>query len=196
MFRNRVAQLIPVLVAFAGIGHAQSLAQQSEPMELSVGYNIRETPSSPSSAAIWTINLELQEGYLDGNNVGWLISAITISRLNATGQVADIWTEATPTVNSPDGLWWVEHADPQAPQASEFAEPPLLESTASAEDPAGSDLDYDLEGLPYNPPPEGSLFENTAAVDYRFTLVGSPEPESTGDHVLMEILPDDVPPAG
>lgn len=196
MYHRRIAQLAAVVVAFVGVIYSDALAEATGPMELSVRYNIRETPDDPSSAVIWTIDLALQENQVDGNNVGWSIDSATISQLNGTGQAPNVWTEATPTVNSPDGLWWIEHADPQAPQTSEFAEPPLLENTAIAEDPADSDLDYDLEGLPYNPPPEGPPFENTAAVDYRFTLVGSSTPEGEGECVEAEILPDDDPPAG
>lgn len=196
MFQSRIAQLSAVVVAFANVSHAQSLAQQAGSAELSIRYNIRETPGDPSSAVIWTIDLALQEEQVDGNDVGWLIDSVTISQLNTTGQAENAWTEATPTVNSPDGLWWLAHADPQNPQRSEFAQPPLLESTATAQDPANADLDYYLEGLPYEPPPEGPPFEHTAALDYTFTLVGSSEPESAGDYMVTEILPDDVPPAG
>ncbi len=173
MFHSRIAQLAAIVVAFVGVIHSDALAEATGSEELSIRYNIRETPGDPSSAVIWTIDLALQEEQVDGNDVGWLIDSVTISQLNATGQAANVWTEATPTVNSPDGLWWLEHADPQDPHRSEFAKPPVLESTATAQDPANADLNYYLKGVPYNPPPEGPPFVNTGALAYTFTLVGS-----------------------
>jgi len=184
-----------VVVAFLGMSHTDSLAEEA-PQELTIRYNIRETPSDPSSAVIWTIDLALHEEQVDGNDVGWLTDSITISQLDGAGQPESAWTDVAPTVNSPDGLWWVEHADPQNPQRSEFAQPPLLEGTATEQEPANAGLDYYLEGVPYNPPPEGPLFANTAALDYTFTLAGSPEPEAAGDSETVEIPPDDDPPAG
>ncbi len=192
MYHSRIAQLTAVVVAFVGVICSDALAEDKE---LSVRYNVRETPGDPSSAVIWTIDLALQEKQVDGNDVGWLIDSITISQLNATGQVENTWTELTPTVNSPDGLWWVEHADPQDPKRTEFAQPPLVEGTAIAQDPPDADLDYYLEGVPYEPPPEPP-FEVTAALDYTFTLVGSSEPEGDGDDEPVELPPLDDPPVG
>jgi hypothetical protein len=196
MFHNRIAQLIGTVVVLAGVGHTDLPAQALGSTELLVRYNIRETPGDPSSPVIWTIDLALQEKQVDGNYVGWLIDSVTISQPNATGQTESAWTEATPTVNSPDGLWWVEHADPQEPQRAEFAQPPLLEGTAIAQDPQDADLDYYLEGVPYDPPPEGPPFEVTAALDYSFTFVGSSEPEEEGDDEPVDLPPREDPPVG
>jgi hypothetical protein len=195
MLRTRITQLTAVAAAVLSISHTDSLAEQG-PQELTIQYNIRETPGDPSSAVIWTIDLALQEEQVDGNNIGWLIDSVTISQLDAAGQPESVWTDAAPTVNSVGGLWWVEHADPLDPQRSEFAEPPPLEGTATEQEPANAGLDYYLEGVPYDPPPEGPPFTDTAALDYTLMLVGSSDPEAEGDDEPVDIPPDDDPPIG
>ena len=197
MYRSRIAQFTMVAAVFVGIVHSNVLAEPTGSETLLVQYKLRETPSDPNSAVTWTIGLYLKEKQVDGNDVGWLIESIKISQLDSVGQPENVWTEETPTVNSSDGLWWVEHADPNDPQASEFVEPPLLESTATTEDPASADLDYYLEGVPYNPPPGGQPYVETGALNYTFTLVGSSDPEDEGEDEPVELPPPiEDPPVG
>lgn len=196
MYRSHFAQFTMVAAVFVGIVHSNVLAEPTGSETLLVQYKLRETPSDPNSAVTWTIGLYLKEKQVDSNDVGWLIESIKISQLDSVGLPENVWTEETPTVDSSDGLWWAEHADPNDPQASEFVEPPLLESTATTEDPASADLDYYLEGVPYNPPSGGPPYVETGALNYTFTLVGSSDPEHEGEDEPVDIPPVEDSPVG
>ena len=65
------------------------------------------------------------------------------------------WEDEDPEVDTTDGLWWVEHADPDNPVPSDFVETAPVAGTAIAADPEDPDLDFDVAGVPYTEPPEG-----------------------------------------
>lgn len=66
-------------------------------------------------------------------------------RLGSTAVPDTIWYEAFPFVDSPDGLWWIEHDNHLSPRLSEFVLPPRLVGTATAQEPLEPDLEYELE---------------------------------------------------
>ena len=180
------------VMVFVATAYAHSLAQSPPlPEDQRIRYTIREQPTDPSSDVIWTVDLELTAPDSAGNLVGWLIDNVTVSEVDALGDPVNVWVDPSPELDSPDGLWWVEHADTNNPQLDEFALPPLLLSTATAEVGAGVDLDYLVEGVPYDPPPGDPLSEYvTTGLDYAFTLVGNSLPEHEGDDEPVTI--DDV----
>ena len=92
-----------------------------------------------------------------------------------------VWTQADPNVPTPDGLWWISHADGAHPQASEFVLPPYLVGTATAADPNDADLEYDFGGVKYTPPepPESPPYTVTMASDYTLRRVGEQTPIAT-----------------
>ncbi len=189
-FRHITSVVFAAVVLAVGVS-ADALATETD----SIRFNLRQDPNDPSSAIIRTIDLDLESHEVDGNDVGWAVVSVKISELDANSQATRVWVDAAPFVGSPDGLWWIEHADPLNPQRSEFTMPPLLRGVVPAEDPADPDLDYSIEGAPYNAPPEPP-FEVTAALDYTFTPTDTGVPVSTVLAAPTEIHPDDDPPAG
>lgn len=135
-----------------------------------VTYKMRVTPTDPSSAITFVVNLALESVGADGAWVGWKITSAEFRRPGNAGGPDTVWVAAFPFVDSSDGLWWIEHADPSAPKLSEFLMPPWLFGTASAQDPSDPELDYSFKGVPYVPPPEGRPFATTAALSHEFIL--------------------------
>jgi len=188
-----------VLIVCLGVNPAVCRADDPAPPEQlveAVSYNLHETPDDPNSPILWTIDLRLAENQMDGGSIGWLITRLTIKAFNDHGTLLDTWIDASPDLNTPDGLWWIEHADPQAPEIAEFVEPPYLEGAAAALNPAHANLEFAFAGLSYTPPPGGPPFETTGGLDYTLTLGGSTEPEAQGEAVEMEVIPTDDPPVG
>ncbi len=189
-FHHITSVVFAAVVLAVGVS-ADALATETE----TIRFNLRQDPNDPSSAIIRTIDLDLESQEVDGNDVGWAVVSLKVSELDANGQATQVWIDAAPFVDSTDGLWWIEHADPLDPHRSEFVMPPLLEGVAAAEDPADPDLDYSIEGVTYNAPPEPP-FEVTAALDYTFTPTDTGVPVSTVLAAATEIHPDDEPPIG
>lgn len=154
-------------------------------------YNIHQDPNDPSSPVTWTVVLKLHEELRSGSDIAWKIKKLTITELDSGGSPLNVWSEASPPV----GLWQVTHADPNNPTFGEFAEPPLLDSLATAADPNNADMDYSLEGVAYTPPPGGEPYAITGALTFIFIL-DLPEPVVQGDEDWVEIPETDYPPAG
>jgi len=172
--------VLPLLVFMAAsLSTAHSTAQADLPDDQAIEYRVRETPNVPESAVVFTITLYLTASDMDNDEVGWEIDEIRFRQLNSQ-PLQRLWIEDSPVVSSPDGLWWVEHADPQDPQIGEFDMPPLLTGTADAEHSEDPDLDYSFEGVAYVSPPPPP-FEDTVALDYTLTLEGEEEPIEEGD---------------
>lgn len=173
-----------VLIVGMVVGTTYTAARAELPDDQIVEYRVHETPTNPESAVVFAVRLELRAVDSDANGVGWEITTAKFRQPDTT------WTEDSPYIDSPDGLWWVDHADPNAPEESEFVLPPLLVGTATADDPLDDDLDYDLEGVEYSPPPGEPPYENTGALDYSFTLAHEEDPLEEGDDEPVEV-PDD-----
>ncbi|MCP5117621.1 MAG: hypothetical protein GY953_42905, partial [bacterium] len=90
------------------------------------------------------------------------------------------------TVDTPDGLWWIEHADPEDPQLGEFDMPPLVSGAAAAQTEPEPDLDYAFEGVELQGPGD-SYFALAAALDLWFQEVGQSTPLKDEDHEVAEI---------
>lgn len=178
---NRILNMIVIATAcFAGI----QATRADLPVDRSVYLYMYEVPGDPESDIVFSVTLDLEASDIDGYWVGWEITSIEVRE---PGTQDTVWIESFPMVDSPDGLWWVEHYDPGDPLHDEFTVPPLLEGTALAQDPLNDDLDYVLEGASYIPPPGGAPYDSTAAIDYTFTLDGEVEPKKDGDDEPVEM---------
>lgn len=157
-------------------------------------YLLHETPTDPESAVVFAVKLELEAADSDETSIGWEITLAEFRQPGDGGPADTVWVENTPVVDSPDGLWWCDHADFLDPQLSEFDMPPLLVGTADAEDPEEADLDYSFEGVTYEPPPGGPPYDPSAGLTYVFTKVGFEDPEEEGEDEVGEIDEEEEPP--
>ncbi len=185
--------LYTILIIGTVIGKTYTYANAALPDEQIIEYRVHEIPTDPESTVVFVVRLELTAADSDGNEIGWEITTAEFRQPGSGGDT--IWAENSPYVDTADGLWWIEHADPEAPEESEFVLPPWLAGIATADNPQDDDLDYDLEGVEYSPPPlpGDPPYENTAALDYSFTLSQEEEPLEEGDDEPVDVPPDDPP---
>lgn len=155
-------------------------------------YTVYETPSDPQSDVVFIVRLHLVAdqqitGQGTEGSVGWDVTGIDFTQPGTPSDT--LWTEASPSVDTPDGLWWVGHADLGNPDAAEFALPPSLVGTATADDPADEDLDYDLVGEVYTPPaaPEEPPHEITGSLTFDSYLATSQAEVEEGDDEPIRI---------
>jgi hypothetical protein len=173
-----------MMVGLVGVGAVLPGAAYGQlPPGRAVVYELHEVPSDPQSAVVFTITFALTALEQDGNWIGWEITSASFQQ-PGTGRR---WTQSLPFVATTDGLWWVEHADPTAPDTGEFVDAPLLYGTAWNENGAGPDLNFDLAG---HAAAGAGPYTNTAMLDYSFstTALVEEDPPPSGDDD-----PTDVP---
>ncbi len=182
--------LLSLAVAVSAAGYAAADEGDADvPVTVDVEYWIHETPTDPESDVTFKIKLSLTEGKVDGDSIGWEINSI---EFRDPGNPDTVWVDASPSVPSADGLWWIDHADADDPQTEEFTVPPHLEGTGDAQHPNGDDLDYDFEGFPYTAPlPSGQPpYTVTASLDHYFAaLPWPPLVIETGEKEPVEVPP-------
>lgn len=178
---------IPMTIAVAAMLAAPAFGL---PPDETITYEIHEDPQDPESRVIFVVKLALEAEDSDSSSVGWRIAMAKFRKVEQ-GPDTD-WIIEDPYVPTADGLWWVEHADIDAPALDEFTEPPHLSGTADPMDPSDPDLDYDLQGVSYVPPepPEEPPYFVTTILDYIFWMVGEPEPEVEGDEEPADTVND------
>lgn len=149
----------------------QSLAQ-SLPPDQTVSYQLHADPEDPNSPVTVTTTVTLVASQESGSAVGWSISAIDIHALDGASQSTH-WAGNLVQIQAPDGLWWITHSDPNAPQLTDFAVPPLLTGTVTNESNANLTMNFELEGnteVPVNNTP----FILTSFIRYFLLHPGNP----------------------
>jgi uncharacterized protein with beta-barrel porin domain len=180
----RTQNMLAVIALLAIIAGGAAVANAALPDNQQIAYYIRESPADPNSAIAVEVDLTLSAQAADTNSVGWRIDKITFHR--TVGGVKTTWTKSTPAVNTPDGLWWVQHANVTAPQKGEFAEPPPLNGTASAKLAQDPNLDFSWSSAA-PPAPSSTPYANAAALTYVLELVSEAGPLVEGDDEPVEI---------
>ncbi|MCO6436721.1 MAG: hypothetical protein J5J06_06500 [Phycisphaerae bacterium] len=178
---RKVSWLMGSLLTVTGVASAQL------PTGRVVEFDIHEDPNDPESAVVLVFSLELKAADVVVDSVGWAVQSLTIRRLDRGEESA--WTDLAPSIGSQDGLWWVDHVNPQQPEVSEFVLPPQVGGVAEAADPMDGDLGYELIGEVYLPPPGGQPYSTTASLTYRARLAEDEEPIKEGDEEPVEVPP-------
>jgi len=160
------------------------------PADRVVQYAIRVDPTDPNSRVQYVLSASLSARQQDGNWIGWEVESYTITEKAVLGSDT-VWEVALPYVDTSDGLWWVEHADPDNPTRAEFVEPAGIGGTAVAGDSAVPNLKFWVVGVPYAPPPDGAPYEVTGAINFAFsaTATASDPPADSGNGEPVD-LPD------
>lgn len=140
-----------------------------------VSFGIYDDPSDEQNRKlIYWIVLYLEEDDRDANSIGWRVVKVKIIEFNDPGADRD-WIDLSPTVDTSDGLWWVDHADLNDPQPEEFVMPPFVDGTADSQGAQEeADLDYEFEGVELVA--SQSWFAVTAALTFKFILNGETTP--------------------
>ena len=184
------ASVLTLLLAFCG-------AADARPTDFTLGFNLHETIGDPTSPIDFTITMGLMKDTVDGNDIGWLVNAVTIRKMDGQGNVLTTWSKNQPYVDTFDGLWWIEHADPNAPVNSEFLVPPLISGTAPSTNPNVVSLEFEFEGAIYVAPPEGAPYDDTSSLTTLLQEEGNPTPEKEEEDEPVETpeLPEEPYPS-
>ena len=164
------ASVLTLLLAFCG-------AADARPPDYTIGFNLHKTIGDPGSPIDFTITMGLMKDTVDGNDIGWFVNVVTIRKVDGQGNVLTTWSKNQPFVDTEDELWWIEHADPNAPTNSEFLVPPLISGTAPSPNPGVASLEFEFEGAIYVATPEGAPFSDTALLTTLLQEENDPNPE-------------------
>ena len=168
------ASVLTLLLVFCG-------AADARPPDYTLTFNLHETPGDPASPIDFTITMGLMKDTVNGNDIGWLVNVVTIRKVDGQGNVLTTWSKNQPFVDTEDGLWWIEHADPNAPVNSEFLVPPLISGTAPSPNPNVVSLEFEFEGAMYVAPPEGAPYDDTSSLTALLRDEGTPPPPPKKD---------------
>jgi hypothetical protein len=181
MIRKLPYMSVTLPIALAALSAEALAVDPPLPADRGVRYTIRENPTDPDSNVIWTIDLTLAAVERVGNEIGWSVTRVSIADVDESGNATRTWTDESPEVATPDGLWWVEHADPDDVALADFAGVPVVSGLAGAGSGTTSALEYAFDGVMYGPDPGEPLFGHVVtALSFALTLEGSATPEHTG----------------
>lgn len=163
------------------------------PSDREVRYTMHETPSDPGSPVTFEVIFHLSAADRDNDFVAWDVEKIDFRQAGIDDACPRQWVAGAPVLQTLDGYWWIEHADPMEPEIAEFTVPPLVEGDADARNSEYPDLEYLVVGSEYTPPPGGPPYTVTAQMSYSFTLNGEEDPEDEDDDDPVDV---DDPPDG
>jgi hypothetical protein len=181
------------VVALSAILSTAAAGLAAPPSRYHATFYLHETPDDPNSALRYVITFTLQPVEVDGDAVGWGLVKTTLVRPGGGGD-DDVFVDAAPTVDTPDELWWVAHADADAPAIKEFSDTPPLTGVALAGELAAPDMEYSFDGHGEYVPPGGGSSPYLAFASATYVIIesGDPEPDKDGDPEPMPI--GDAPP--
>lgn len=156
------------------------------PQDRTQFYFMHSTPGDLESPIKWAIALRITAQQTDDSLVGWHINSIEITQYDSDGGITDRWTLDAPIVETSDGLWWVNHDDPESPIESEFTQPPVIKDDLIAIDPETPDLFVYLKGVPFEQGGDPPYNGHVAALTYQFALDSEPEPTGEGESEPVE----------
>lgn len=180
--------VVPLSIVASLMAAVGSPAARALPADRTILYQIHETPTNPESPVVFKIELEISAVMADPeeDTIGWEVTEAVFTIVDTGGDI--VWSIAEPDVDTPDGLWWVEHADVTKPVQSEFVLAPPLAGTADPDDPQDDDLLYDFVGAEFQGTPP---YQTTGAMYYTFAMAADPEePVEDGDPREPVDVPD------
>jgi len=155
-----------------------------------VAYEIHATPADPESPIVFAVELTIVAEDSTASSVGWRISSASFVQLGSPEQR---WLVTSPYVDTADGLWWVNHADPENSERVEFDDPPLLEGLAFADVNTTVDLEYAFDGVVCDSSCGNVYNGDAAALDYQFVEEGSATALREGASETVSLVDDPDP---
>ncbi|MCH9001459.1 MAG: hypothetical protein IIC02_02710 [Planctomycetes bacterium] len=174
------ASVLTVLLALCGVVDARQ-------PDFTIQFDYHEATGVPGSDIEFQVTMGLMKEVQDGDNIGWNVQVVTIRELNGFGEVVETWFTTSPTVNTADNRWWIDHDDPNNPVNSEFLIPPLIYGTAGHVNPTEAALEFAIEGAVYVAPPGGPPYDNTASLTTLLQEEGNPTPKKDEEDEPVEM---------
>lgn len=186
MQRQSVSMSVVVVALLAGV--------RVESMGAIPNYGIRYVlPADEVTGDYYVIRLQLTPESQSGNNVGWGVTKIDIRLLNRFEIEQGRWIDTAPAVATADGLIWVLHEDPEAPELAEFETLPKIGGLADdAGQSPSSGMEYDIESA------ESTSYSATtslvAQMNYRLKFEEEEEAATQGDDAPVVVDEDESDP--
>lgn len=167
-----------IVGAVSLIACCASVALAGFPHDQIINYYLRKTPTDPESDITYTISLEITAVSTNGSEVGWEVVEVTVDEANSIKN----WHEHYPELITSDGLWWVEHNDPDEPEGVDFIYPPTIVGTANTGLVSGYDMDYDMQTISSCSGCDPSMYGGRVAfMSYTLNEGDDPDPEDEDD---------------
>jgi hypothetical protein len=176
------------------LGLSAGAVAQTLPADTYVAYWIHEQPGDPESPVAFSVTLSLQAVASYDSSVGWKIASVELRQPGTGGGDDLVWADSAPVVDTPDGLWWVSHADMLYPQRSEFYQLPMFWGVGEALESLNEDIEYAFDG-PGSVPLIEAPYAVTTKMDFYVAYDGDPDPVTNGQDEPVEI-PDEPDPPG
>lgn len=170
------------------------VAAEARPPDFVIQFNLHEEVGVPTSDKDFLVTMGLLKDEQDGDEIGWEVQVVTIRELDGNGATVNTWSTTSPDVDTADGLWWIEHADPDSPVNSEFLVPPLIDGTAPHVNPTEASMAFSFEGSVYVAPPGGAPFSDTASLTTLLHVAGDPDPTKEEEDEPVEMPTEPVEP--
>jgi hypothetical protein len=106
--------------------NGSSVVHAEPPESKIISLLFHSIPDDPASEVSLVVTLSLSPVASDGNTIGWSIDAVDFFKPTENDGWKRWQTGALDVLDSPDGLWWVAHADVSSPTESEFTVLPAL----------------------------------------------------------------------
>ena len=157
----------------------------ADPPPTTVQIDYRLDPNDSQSAVLFSVSLHLSPASINGNEVGW---EITASEFYQPGTDREWTTASLSVIGARTGLWWITHADPNSPVASEFTSIPHLSGMADCTEPQEPDLFFEMaQGTTDLEPEEYPFGSKTGFSDHSFLVDGETEPDEEGEDEPVDV---------
>lgn len=145
--KPRSHNLAIVMSCFAAATFTALRTVQADNSYFAFAYDILKDSSDPNSGVEFHVVFEVSESDRDADWVGWHVDTLYIVQSHAGGGETIYKTDSA-TVDTADGLWWIQHAKPDEPDAAEFDVAPMIHGTApSVSSQYFQCLEYYIVGL-------------------------------------------------
>ena len=158
------------------------------PPDQRVELQFRTLPLIPLAPVKLKAVLYLSAESTSGNAIGWRIEDIQFINIDLLR--INRWSKHWVSTNdSPDGLWWVNHVDPENPTTAEFANLlPSISGNAPPLIPGIPALTFEITGTATGR--TWSPYPVTAYAGYSFALANAEEPILEEEDEPVEIYVD------
>jgi len=173
---------VPVFLAAGPLS-----GQEPENRQFSFHYALHAEPSDPESPVLFTVSYFLTLAEQGEGSAGWRVDKVRFKQYDAEGELIGVWKIENPILNTPDGLWWTQHARAVAPELAEFTLPPRISGTALSEFGSPHDLDFEFEGLDRDPSAQSETPPDSGTLSWYLAYSGASSPESEGDDEPVDI---------
>lgn len=181
-----IGTLLLTTALMSNVLTASTDADRAQAVRYALHFDVDDFASPVASE----IELQLRPADRDGAFIAWRVEQVVVTEFDADGVPARQWSRVDPVIDTPDGLWWVEHYDPLKPHPAEFTLMPHVSGLARSQDADLPGLAFALRARPTEPSTD-DLPAPAALLSYVLLAEDDSEPEVGEDEPVEVDLPED-----